>query len=32
LIKAEGYKPIEKKYSVMPGIPKDFRAIELIPD
>lgn len=31
-IKAEGYKPIEKKYSVMPGIPKDFRATELAPD
>lgn len=32
LIKAEGYKSIEKKYSVMPGIPEDFRTIELIPD
>ncbi len=31
-IKAEGYKPVEKKYSVMPGIPKDFRATELTPD
>jgi hypothetical protein len=31
-IQAEGYKPIEKKYSVMPGIPKDFRATELTPD
>lgn len=32
LIKAKGYKPIEKKYSVTPGIPKDFRATELVPD
>jgi len=32
LIKAKGYKPIEKKYSVIPGIPKDFRATELTPD
>jgi hypothetical protein len=31
-IKTEGYKPIENKYSVMPGIPKDFRATELTPD
>jgi len=31
-IKAKGYKPIEKKYSVIPGIPKDFRATELRPN
>jgi hypothetical protein len=31
-VKAEGYKPFEKKYSVIPGTPKDFRAIELMPD
>ena len=32
LIKAEGYKHIKKKYSVIPGIPEDFRAIELTRD
>lgn len=31
LIEAEGYQPFEKKYSVKPGTPKDFRAIELAP-
>lgn len=31
-IKAEGYKLIEKRYSVIPGIPKDFRATELTLD
>ena len=31
-IKAEGYKTIEKRYSVMPGIPQDFRVTELTPD
>ena len=31
-IQAEGYKPIKKKYSVRPGIPKYFRATELTPD
>jgi hypothetical protein len=28
-IKAEGFNPIEKKYSVRPGIPYEFRATEL---
>lgn len=32
LIKAEGHKPLEKKYSITPGMPNDFRAIELTPD
>jgi pimeloyl-ACP methyl ester carboxylesterase len=31
-IKAEGYKPIERKYCVMPGIPKYFRVTELTPE
>jgi pimeloyl-ACP methyl ester carboxylesterase len=31
-IRAEGYKPVEKKYSVVPGMPKDYRAIELLPN
>ena len=31
-IKAEGYKPVEKKYSVMPGVPEDFRVTELTPE
>ena len=31
-IKAEGYKTFEKHYSVMPGIPKDFRNNELTPE
>jgi hypothetical protein len=31
-IKAKGYKPIDKKYSVMPGVPKYFRTTELTPD
>ncbi len=30
-IKAKGYRPFEKKYSVTPGVPGDFRASELIP-
>jgi hypothetical protein len=32
LIKAKGYKPAEKSYSVMPGTPKYFRVTELTPD
>lgn len=32
LIKARGRKPIEKKYSVTPGVPGTFQATELIPD
>lgn len=32
LIKAKGYQPIEQQYTIMPGIPKDFRATELVPD
>jgi hypothetical protein len=32
LIKAEGYKPIEKKYSVTPGILKDYRVLEVTPE
>jgi pimeloyl-ACP methyl ester carboxylesterase len=32
LINAEGYQPIERRYSVTPGKPKVFRATELIPD
>jgi pimeloyl-ACP methyl ester carboxylesterase len=28
-IKAKGYKPIEKSYSVVPGVPKYFRVTEL---
>lgn len=31
-IKAEGYKPFEKNYSVMPGTPMDFQPIEITPD
>ena len=31
-IKAEGYKLIEKNYTVVPGIPTYFRSTELIPD
>jgi hypothetical protein len=31
-IKAEGYKTVVKHYSVMPGIPKDFRITELTPE
>lgn len=31
-LKAVGYKPIEKKYAVTPGIPQYFRATELKPD
>ncbi len=31
-IKAQGYKPIVKKYSVTPGIPEYFRITKLIPD
>ena len=31
-IEAKGYKPIEKIYSVTPGIPKYFRATELTPN
>ncbi len=32
IIKAQGYKSIVKKYSVMPGIPEYFRVTELTPD
>ncbi len=32
LIKAQGYQPVEKKYSVVPGVPKRFRVTELAPD
>jgi hypothetical protein len=32
LIKAIGYQPVEKYYSVVPGIPKRFRVTELTPD
>ena len=32
VIKAEGYQPIEKKYSVRPGVPQYFRITELTPD
>ncbi len=32
MIKAQGYKPVEKYYSVMPGIPEYFRVTELTPD
>ena len=31
-IKAQGYKPFEKQYSIKPGIPKYFRVTELAPD
>ncbi len=31
-IKTEGYKTVVKHYSVMPGIPKDFRITELTPE
>ena len=31
-IKAEGYKTVVKHYSVMPGIPRDFRITELTPE
>ncbi|WP_321417590.1 alpha/beta hydrolase [uncultured Desulfobacter sp.] len=31
VIKVEGYKPIEKKYSVIPGRPQYFRVTELPP-
>ena len=31
-INVQGYKTIVKKYSVMPGVPKYFRAAELAPD
>jgi len=31
-INAEGYKPIEKNYSIIPGIPEYFRITELVPD
>lgn len=31
-IKAKGFKPFEKKYSVTPGIPQVFRAVEVISD
>ena len=32
VIKAEGYKTVVKHYSVLPGIPKDFRNTELTPE
>ena len=32
IIKAQGYKPIDKNYSVMPGILNYFRVTELTPD
>jgi hypothetical protein len=32
VIKAEGYQPIEKRYSVRPGVPKYYRITELTPD
>ena len=31
-IKAQGYQPVEKNYSVVPGVPKRFRETELIPE
>ncbi len=31
-IKAKGYKPIENKYSIRPGVPQYFRMTELTPD
>jgi hypothetical protein len=31
-INAEGYKTVVKHYSVMPGIPRDFRITELTPE
>ena len=31
-IKAQGYQPVEKKYSVVPGVPKRFRETELRPE
>jgi len=32
LIKAQGYQPVEKDYSVVPGVPKRFRETELRPE
>ena len=32
LIKAKGYKPVEKTYSVIPGVPRYFRVTELTLD
>jgi hypothetical protein len=32
IINAEGYKSIEKNYSIMPGVLEYFRITELIPD
>ena len=29
LIKAQGYQPVEKDYSIVPGVPKRFRETEL---
>lgn len=31
-IKAQGYQPVGKDYSVVPGVPKRFRETELIPE
>ena len=31
-INAQGYKPVEKYYSIKPGMPKYFRVTELQPD